>query len=68
MQHQLSRINFSPPTAELQNFDGRPVKLELKVGVKEFDHVMEVDLVGGWNLRLKYTDRGLEIKQQVKPF
>ncbi len=28
--------------AELTHFDGRPVKLELKVGIKNFDHFMEV--------------------------
>lgn len=54
--------------ATLAQYAGLPVKLELKVGVKSFDHVMEVDLTGGWNLKLKYTEHGLEIKQQVQPF
>ena len=32
--------------AELTHFDGRPVKLELKVGIKNFDHFMEVPFWG----------------------
>jgi len=57
--------------ADLHPISAQPsseLSLQLKIGVKDFDNILKVDVKDGHYLKLVFTEQGLSINQRMKPY
>jgi len=58
------KVDLPPITAQ----SSPEMSVQLKIGLKDFDNTIKVDLKDGRNLKLVFTDKGLQMQQRSVPF
>ncbi|ELR21980.1 uncharacterized protein ACA1_325520 [Acanthamoeba castellanii str. Neff] len=58
------KVDLPPITAQSTS----ELNIQLKIGTKNFDNTLKVDVKDGRNLKLVFTDKGLSIQQRSQAF